>query len=279
VAELPLLRIGAFSRASSLSVKALRLYHEIGLLVPAIVDPASGYRSYSVAQLMDAAVIRRLRQLDVPLEGVRAVVDARDPAVTRKVLAEHAALLEERVAAMERAIAEVYAAVETAQVQPDVIRRHEPARTVLTLPGRALVPELEAFVRRAAGMLLEAAVASGAVIDDAFGACFPTLLDDDAQDVVAFLPVAAPVLLTVDARAAGVRVDELPATDVAVFEHRGSYEGLEDAYLELGAWVAVHADAADLPVRELYVVTPQHVDADDLLRTQILWPLQSGDTA
>ena len=48
-----LLRIGDFSRASSLSVKALRAYHETGLLVPADVDPRTGYRSYSVAQLND----------------------------------------------------------------------------------------------------------------------------------------------------------------------------------------------------------------------------------
>jgi hypothetical protein len=54
VARNALLRIGDFSRASSLSVKALRAYHEAGLLVPADVDPRSGYRSYSVAQLTDA---------------------------------------------------------------------------------------------------------------------------------------------------------------------------------------------------------------------------------
>jgi DNA-binding transcriptional MerR regulator len=59
-----LLRIGSFSRAASLSVKALRAYHEAGLLVPAEVDPQTGYRSYSVAQLTDATIIRRLRELD-----------------------------------------------------------------------------------------------------------------------------------------------------------------------------------------------------------------------
>jgi DNA-binding transcriptional MerR regulator len=46
-----LLRIGGFARASWLSVKALRAYHEIGLLVPADVDPRTGYRLYSGGQL------------------------------------------------------------------------------------------------------------------------------------------------------------------------------------------------------------------------------------
>ena len=93
----PMLRIGPFSRASSLSIKALRFYHETGLLVPAVVDPETGYRSYSPAQLIDAAVIHRLRDLDVPLDSIREVLTARDPAVTQKVLGEHAALIEARV--------------------------------------------------------------------------------------------------------------------------------------------------------------------------------------
>jgi len=36
--------IGAFARLSRLSPKALRLCDELGLLVPARVDPDTGYR-------------------------------------------------------------------------------------------------------------------------------------------------------------------------------------------------------------------------------------------
>ncbi len=43
--------IGEFARRSRLSVKALRLYDELGVLIPARVDEASGYRYYDVAQL------------------------------------------------------------------------------------------------------------------------------------------------------------------------------------------------------------------------------------
>ena len=47
-----------------------RRYHEAGLLVPAEVDPRTGYRSYAVDQLADASVIRQLRQIDLPLEAI-----------------------------------------------------------------------------------------------------------------------------------------------------------------------------------------------------------------
>jgi len=59
-----LMSIGMFSRSSLLSIKALRAYHAAGILVPAQIDPATGYRAYLASQLTDAAVLRRLRDLD-----------------------------------------------------------------------------------------------------------------------------------------------------------------------------------------------------------------------
>jgi DNA-binding transcriptional MerR regulator len=272
-----LLRIGPFSRASSLSVKALRAYHESGLLVPADVDPSTGYRSYSVAQLTDATIIRRLRQLDLPLESVREVLDARDPAVTKKVLAEHGAVLEERLTAMQRAIDELSVAVEAPALHTPVHLRHEPASTVLTFMGTVSEAEWQPFLEQSLGLLSDAAAMSGAIIEGPYGGCYPTLLDDDAQDVVAFIPIAAAPLLAGPSRSAGVQVGELPATDVAVLAHYGKYDTMDDTYRKLGAWVAERAEPADLPVRELYVVGFADTDEPDDFRTEICWPIQTTE--
>ena len=106
-----LMAIGTFSRASLLSIKALRAYHEAGILVPARIDPATGYRSYHATQLTDAAVIQRLRALDVPLDRVREVVHARDPAVTERVLTEHTAAMQARLEDVTRIVSELQAGV------------------------------------------------------------------------------------------------------------------------------------------------------------------------
>src|SRR5262245_49695708 len=84
------MRTGLFARASTLSVKALRVYHDMGLLVPAVVDPETGYRAYSPAQLTDAAIIRLLREVGVSLPDIGTVLAARDLGYVRKVLAEQA---------------------------------------------------------------------------------------------------------------------------------------------------------------------------------------------
>jgi PPM family protein phosphatase len=70
-----LLTIGAFSRASRLSPKALRLYDSLGLLTPAHVDEVSGYRFYRPDQLERARLVAWLRRLGMPLARIGAVCD------------------------------------------------------------------------------------------------------------------------------------------------------------------------------------------------------------
>jgi DNA-binding transcriptional MerR regulator len=66
---------GEFGAAARLSPKALRLYAELGLLVPASVDPATGYRYYAPDQLPRARLIARLRQLGLPLARIGGLAD------------------------------------------------------------------------------------------------------------------------------------------------------------------------------------------------------------
>ena len=75
-----LLPIGAFANAAQLSLKALRLYGQLGLLTPAHTDPESGYRYYATEQLRRAKLIRLLRQMDMPLATIRGVLDAKGSA-------------------------------------------------------------------------------------------------------------------------------------------------------------------------------------------------------
>ena len=65
------LPIGDFSRATHMSIKTLRHYHRVGLLEPADVDPFTGHRRYTTDQIPTAQVIRRFRELDMPLEEIR----------------------------------------------------------------------------------------------------------------------------------------------------------------------------------------------------------------
>jgi DNA-binding transcriptional MerR regulator len=80
--------IGEFARRSRLSIKALRHYDELGVLVPARVDEASGYRYYDVAQLEAARLVSMLRQLDLPLAAIRELLVC-DPVDAAERIAAH----------------------------------------------------------------------------------------------------------------------------------------------------------------------------------------------
>jgi DNA-binding transcriptional MerR regulator len=269
VAEPVLMRTGVFARASTLSVKALRVYHETGLLVPAVVDPATGYRAYAPAQLTDAAIIRLLREVGVSLQDIGAVLDGRDLGLLRKLLLEQAERFQAGLDTVSRLVDDLLVEQDA---DPDaVVVRREEARLVLAVDGSPRMADLGPFVLRIEAVLREAAQVSGAVVEGCFGGCYPVPFEEDRQDVTAFLPIAAPVLVPPGLGSMGVRIDELPACDVAVAELRGSYLGLEACYRRLGAWVAFHAVPSDLPVRELYV-TPLGGPEDEAV-TELLWPV------
>jgi DNA-binding transcriptional MerR regulator len=97
---------GEFGAASRLSPKALRLYAEQGLLVPARVDPVTGYRYYTPAQLPRARLIARLRTIGLPLARIGFLVELTAQARALELrgwLRTQRELLDERAAVVEAA--------------------------------------------------------------------------------------------------------------------------------------------------------------------------------
>jgi DNA-binding transcriptional MerR regulator len=93
-----LMSIGEFAKRSRLSPKALRLYDELGVLPPTRVDDSSGYRFYEAGQLERARLIAALRQREVPLSDIKAILSLEPTAAAERVVefwaaaeAEHAA--------------------------------------------------------------------------------------------------------------------------------------------------------------------------------------------
>src|SRR5690242_10178670 len=114
------LAIGDFSRATFLSVRMLRHYHELGLLEPVDVDADSGYRRYAPEQIVTAQVIRRFRDLDMPLEDIRAVLDASDVETRNRVIANHLARLESNLARTEMAARELRDLLDGPLASPEI---------------------------------------------------------------------------------------------------------------------------------------------------------------
>jgi DNA-binding transcriptional MerR regulator/effector-binding domain-containing protein len=275
----PLMSIGVFSTATLVSIKALRLYHEQGLLVPASIDPVTGYRSYRVSQLTDAQVIKRLRDVDVPLAAVAEVVRARDPAVTQRVIAHHQRVMSDRLADLSRLVSELQQIVSEPVLQTPTFARTEPARHALAIVEVVPNPEHDTyaeFLGRAFPRLYAAITRLGSIPASAAGALYPPKVDGDSEVVTAFVPVAEPQVVDDESIADSVINLMLPSVTCAVLTHCGSYRTIGGTYRQLGAWVATNSTVADQPVRELYVVSTDEAGEllpDRELRTEIAWPI------
>src|SRR5580658_5301264 len=125
--------VGRFATITHLSVKTLRHYQQVGLLEPAEIDPSTGYRYYTLEQLPTAQLIRRLRDLRMPVADVRAVLVAGSPSERDTLIAAHIDHLETELANTRAAVNSLRALLESASEQHPVHRRAESSFSVMAI--------------------------------------------------------------------------------------------------------------------------------------------------
>src|SRR5262245_61702279 len=132
-----LLTIGEFAQMTHLSVKALRHYDDLGLLCPAQVDGSSGYRRYATAQVPIAQVIRRFRDLDMPLEEIRTVLNAADVTARDQTIVVHLERMQDSLERTQATVASLHALLDGSGPTMPVEYRRTPATRAVAI--RAIV--------------------------------------------------------------------------------------------------------------------------------------------
>ncbi len=127
--------ISAFARRVDLTPSALRFYDDCGLLTPKFVDPASGYRYYADDQEDRAVMLRELREAEMSLADVRAVLES-SPQDAARIVQAHVQALEGRIGPARRVAARVLASVPRAQRHCQVVLSGED----LASAARQVVP-------------------------------------------------------------------------------------------------------------------------------------------
>ena len=150
--------IGEVARRSGLSVSALRWYDENKVLVPAVVDPLSGYRWYAPDQIRSARIVARLRRVGLPVAAIRQVLA--DPAAAPALLDAHLVRLEQGLADARRELTAALTLLDAPVEEPLV----NAVATLLTATPAALATALRA-VRFAAGTDPSDPVLAGVLLD------------------------------------------------------------------------------------------------------------------
>ncbi|ORA15554.1 MerR family transcriptional regulator [Mycobacterium asiaticum] len=267
------LSIGDFSRMTQLSVKTLRHYHDVGLLEPHRVDPATGYRYYSTEQASVAQVIRRLRDLGMPLADVRAVLVSA-PADRNALISGHLERLENQLAATRSAVESLRAILQAPT--PDSRIEH---RTVADTPAAAITAtvdreDLLPWWQGAVGELR--ATVQGARLLTPTGppaALFEfDIFSDDRGGTTVFIPVDGEV------RPIGRVVPmTIPGAELAVVSHHGPHDDVDLAYSALGAYATRHEISIEGPLREYYDRFSWDTEDSAQWVTSLCWPVFRAD--
>jgi len=268
------LTVGDFSRMTHLSVKTLRHYHDVGLLEPAEVNPGTGYRYYRHDQVPTAQVIRRLRDLEMPVAEVKAVLAADDLAARNALIAAHLDRLEAELAATRSAVdslrnllqnPETTAPIElrTVPASPAVGIRADVHREDLLVWWRGVLGELHATV--SAQRLRQTGPSGGLYTSE--------LIQQEYGEAVVFIPVEGPV------RAIGrIESFEVPAAELAIITHHGALDDIDLTYADLGRYTTRHEISVDGPLHEYYL--HDSFDSSDPSQwvTELGWPIFRADS-
>jgi DNA-binding transcriptional MerR regulator/effector-binding domain-containing protein len=267
--------IGQFAAAAHLSVKTLRHYHEVGLLEPSEIDSSSGYRYYSYDQIPTAQVIRRLRNLDMPVAELKAVLAAPDPHTRHRLISEHLARLETQLAQTQAAVGELQDLLERTRTEQPVEHRTIPPTPAVAIHDVVDREDVLAWWHGALGELRATVTAQRLLQAGPPGGLYGTaIFEHDRGAATVFVPIDGP------ARAIG-RVTPLvvPGAEVAVTHHHGSLANIDLTYGDLGGYVLKHELNVDGPLRENYL--RGFLDTEDKASwdTEIGWPIFRADTA
>jgi DNA-binding transcriptional MerR regulator/effector-binding domain-containing protein len=266
-----MITIGDFSRMTHLSVKTLRHYHDVGLLVPADVDRFNGYRLYEPEQAATAQVIRRLRELDMPVDEVKAVLSAPDVGARNAAVVAHLARMEAELQRTQATVVSLRTLLSEPRPPVEISYRTSDPTTALAISSVVTVADAGPWWAAAFAELHQVVADLGLRRVGVDGSLYAGELFTDATgELTVFVPVADPPTMVDGSRAH--RLD-LPATEYAIAVHHGAFEDLDTTYSALGAAVAEQSIGVDAPIREDYLVSA--ADTDDITRhrTAVSWPV------
>jgi DNA-binding transcriptional MerR regulator/effector-binding domain-containing protein len=244
-----MLPIGQFSRITGLTLKTIRLYHEKELLPPSWVDRDSGYRYYTERDVERARVIADLKELDLPLDEIKGLLDGYDDdkGVLRFLETQRARIEARRdnLGRVARRLDELIRAERDAAE----IRRTAPREVVLKDLPSVLVAGL-----RWRGRYAETGVMLGRVCRKfgrhAVDAPLNLYYDEDYREEDADVESCIPVRPVDEAQ--GFTVHTLVGGPALSLLHRGPYSELSRSYTRIMSAMQERGLEGCAPVREIY---------------------------
>ena len=266
-------KISAFSRLGQVSIKALRLYDQRGLLKPAQVDADTGYRYYQIEQLSRLHRILALKAMGLSLEQIGQLLND-DLSVS-----QIQAMLRLKQAELQQQLIEAQHRLNTVDAHLKYLQKEQ------TMPNYEVILKPVESVQHVAS--IRDTIPAYNTVGQLFGEIMAYLGQNRAEpqgfcgaiwhhaeyqesNVDAEAMIAVPQTLQGNQR---IQVRNLPALDlVASVIHRGSYRTLNQAYGAIVKWIEENGYQIVDYNREVYLQGGAEQDNPDYV-TEIQFPV------
>jgi DNA-binding transcriptional MerR regulator len=243
----------------------------VGLLEPADVDQFTGHRRYTTQQIPTAQVIRRFRELDMPIDQIRSILTAPDVPARNQLIAAHLSRLEEGLARTQNAVASLRDLLDHPQdpAGTGISHRSVAGTRAAAITAVIDIEDASSWYQGALGELQATISAQALSAHGAPGGIYALdLFTSEHGQATVFLPCTGQIRPV--GRVEGV---EVPPAELAIIVHHGPHDSIDLAYGALATHVTQHALAVDGPIREYYL-SGRHDTADESAwRTEIGWPI------
>lgn len=135
-----LLSIGEVSKLKGVGIKSLRYYERIGIFKPSYTNPTTGYRYYSMNQMLDLDIITTCIELGIPLKDLAEYQNENGSLDLTSLLERGKEIAETRIRESRAILTQMDTWIDEAKAQqalasaPSPYRKTEPERLALCLP-------------------------------------------------------------------------------------------------------------------------------------------------
>ncbi|MHB1536056.1 MAG: MerR family transcriptional regulator, partial [Acidimicrobiales bacterium] len=233
-----------------------------------------GYRYYDASQVPIGQVIRRFRDLGMPLDQLKDVLHAPDAASRKELIVAHLRQMEEELVHTQQTVASLRAILERPVAPITVEYRTVVAASALAISEPVAMVDIETWWGEAFDELHQALGSMHGTRCGPDGALYPSeFFEDELGVVVAYIPVGGEPEPAGPEPAGRVQLVEIPDAELAVTVHHGVFAELDQTYGSLGTFVAEREIGVAGPIREHYVVSNEHTDDESRHRTEVCWPV------
>jgi DNA-binding transcriptional MerR regulator/effector-binding domain-containing protein len=244
-----MLTIGEFSQATRLTVKALRIYHDEGLLVPERIDAVNGYRHYGDASFRRAEAIVILRDLGFSIAEMKDIFSrCSDDDELESFFRRRLENVERELARMQDVRGRIRLYAENGR--DESMKKNLEIREIdvddMWVCGIRYVGRYDGIGERFAELFRKA----GRYCAGKPFAMYYDCEHKEEADIEASVPVRKEVTIP------GITCRKLGGGRFVSIVHRGPYDAIGTAYKALFEYLEERGLAAGGPIRELYLKGP-----------------------